>query len=264
MLYVPGEVGIDGAIVAVGWGPSSNALFAATHPEIILNMGHTSLGGLGSSFDGNVSSTLQQVYKGEYSVPQAKNINPPSLTDGYWDWPKFQTPFEWNGVDNLVFDAACAGANNCQILRIGFVPAVVAYSIRRAASLNYKSNNADFATDSVIYDIRFKKRRRLTQAWSAWYELASDKPVFAEPVISPVGQAGGVSVMLELQGADGKPDPFVVGGFIADPTTATPWTLIASEIDGHRFFRFRLSMFANLNTNQGARVTSVQFPYCFQ
>jgi hypothetical protein len=162
-----------------------------------------------------------------------------------------------------VFDAAVAGANNCQILRVGFVPAGIAFPNRRAVSLNSKGTTADFSTDTVIYDIRFKKRRRTTRAISTWYELASDKPVFAAPIVSPVGQAGGVSVLLEVEGADGKPDPFNPGGFIADPTTGTGFTPNASDIDGHRFFRFRLSMFANLTTNQTARVTSVQFPYCF-
>jgi hypothetical protein len=70
-------------------------------------------------------------------------------------------------------------------------------------------------------------------------------------------------VLLEVEGANGKPDPFNIGGFIADPTTGTGFTPNASDIDGHRFFRFRVSMFANLSTNQTARVTSVQFPYCF-
>jgi hypothetical protein len=264
MMYIPADVGADAAIVAMGWGPSSNALFAATHPEIILNMGHTSLQGLGTDFTGNINiGSPQQVYKGQYTIPQAKNINPPGLDNGYWDWPTFQSPFEWNGVNNLVFDAACAGANNCQILRIAFVPAAVAFPSRRAVSRNYKDTAANFANDSVIYDVRFKKRRRTTQAISLWYELASDNPVFAAPIVSPVGQPGGVSVLLEVEGADGKPDPFNIGGFIADPTTGTGFTPNANEIDGHRFFRFRVSMFANLTTNQTARVTNVQFPYCF-
>lgn len=264
MMYVPADVGIAAAIVGVGWGPSSNALFAATHPEVILELGHTSSQTLGSDFVGNVNiGTPQQVYKGQYTIPQAKNINPPGLDTGYWDWPTFQAPFEWNGTNNLVFDAACAGANNCQILRVGFVPAGIAFPNRRAVSLNYKGGTADFVTDTVIYDIRFKKRRRTTQAVSLWYELASDRPYFATPNISPVGQSGGVSVLLEVEGAHGKPDPFTPGAFIADPTTGTGFTPTASEIDGHRFFRFRISMFANLTTNQTARVNSVQFPYQF-
>jgi hypothetical protein len=264
MMYIPSDVGADAAIVGMGWGPSSNALFAATHPEIILNLGHTSLQTLGTDFTGNINiGTPQQVYKGLYTIPQAKNINPPGLDTGYWDWPAFQSPFEWNGVNNLVFDAACAGANNCQILRIAFVPAAVAFPNRRAVSRNYKSSTADFAVDAVIYDMRFKKRRRTTQAISLWYQLASDHPSFAAPIVSPVGQPGGVDVLLEVEGADGKPDPFNIGGFIADPTTGTGFTPVASDINGHRFFRFRVSMFANLTTNQTARITSVQFPYCF-
>jgi hypothetical protein len=66
--------------------------------------------------------TPQQVFEGEYSIPQALNINPPGLTGGFWDWPTFDTPFEFNGINNLVFDAAVAGGNNCQILRVAFIP----------------------------------------------------------------------------------------------------------------------------------------------
>jgi hypothetical protein len=264
MFYVPADVGVAAAIVAIAWGPSSNALFAATHPEVTLNLGHTGVNTLGADFTANINvATPLQVYKGLYNIPQAKNIQPPGLDTGYWDWPAFTTPFEWNGTNNLVFDAACVGANNCQILRVGFVPAGIAFPNRRAVSLNSKSGTAEFATDTVVYDIRFKKRRRTTRAISLWYEVASDNPSFAVPIVSPVGQPGGVSVMLEMEGAHGKPDPFNVGGFIADPTTATGFSTNQSLVDGHRFFRFRLSMFANLTTNQTARVASVQFPYEF-
>jgi len=263
-MYVPADVGNDAAIVGIGWGPSSNALFAATHPEIILNLGHTSLQTLGADFTGNINvGTPQQVFKGQYTIPQALNIKPPGLDTGYWDWPTFQSPFEWNGVNNLVFDAAVAGGNNCQILRVAFIPAGIAFPQRRAVSRNYKSATADFAVDTIVYDISFKKRRRTTQAISLWNELASDFPIFATPILSPVGQPGGVSVLLELEGANGKPDPFVTGAFIADPTTGTGFTPNASEIDKHRFFRFRVSMFANLTTNQTARITSLQVPYEF-
>lgn len=265
MLYVPNDVGIAAAIVAVGWGPSSNALFSATDPEVTLNLGHTSLQTLGGDFGGNINvGTPQQVYRGIYDIPQKKDIYPPVFEGGYWDWPAFSAPFEWNGVNNLVFDSACSGANNCQILRVGFVPAGIPFPNRRAVSLNYKSSTAEFTTDTVVYDIRFKKRRRTTRAVSLWYQLASDNPIFADPIVTPVGQPGGVSYDLELEGAFGKPDPFKPGEFIADPTTGTGFTKTASQIDGHRFFRFRLSMYANLTTNQTARINAVEFPYCFK
>ena len=264
MLYVPSDVGIEGAITGVGWGPSSNALFAATHPEIILGLGHTALQTLGNDFTTNVNvGSIQQVYQGKYDVPQRKDIYPPVFDGGYYDWPTFSAPFEWNGVNNLVFDAACAGANNCQILRIAFIPSGIPFPNRRAVSRNYKSTTADFTVDTVVYDIRFHKRRRTTRAISLWYQLASDLPVFATPILSPSAQPGGVSVLVELEGADGKPNPFQPGSFIADPTTGTGFTPVASQIDGHRFFRFRISMVANLTTNQTARITSFQLPYCF-
>jgi hypothetical protein len=264
MMYTKDDVGIDAAIVGVGWGPSSNALFAATYPEIILGMGHSSLTSLGPDFDANINvGSSQQLYTGQYDVPQAKNINPPGLDNGYWPWPTFSTVFEWNGVNNLIFDAAVAGGNNCQLLREGFIPAGISFPTRRAVSINYHSSVAESATDTVVYDIRFQKRRRTTQAISTWYQLASDNPIFATPILNPVAQAGGVSALLEVEGAYGKPDPFNVGGFIADPTTGTGFSPNASDINGHLFFRFRISMYANLGTNQTVRLSSVQFPYQF-
>ena len=69
--------------------------------------------------------------------------------------------------------------------------------------------------------------------------------------------------MLQLDGAQGKPDPLNPGGFIPDPTTATGWVTDPTLVDGNRFVRFRVAMIANLNTNQTARISSVQVPYQF-
>ncbi len=264
MLYVPADVGDPAAIVGVGWGPSSNALFAATHPSITIRLGHTSVQSLGTDWEANVNlGTAQLLYDGEYSIPQALNINPPGLDTGYWDWPTFKSPFEYNGINNVVFDAKAEGGNNCQILRVAFIPAGVSFPTRRAVSRNAESGTASFATDAVIYDIRFRKRRRTTRATSLYYELAADNPLFATPIVSPSGQSGGVQVVLELDGAQGKPDPFNPGGFIPDASTATGWVTDPSLVDGNRFVRFRVSMISNLSTNQSARISSVQVPYQF-
>lgn len=264
MLYIPQDLGDPAAVVAVGWGPSSNALFAATHPAVEVRMGHTSVQALGSDWNANVNlGTPQLLYDGEYSIPQALNINPPGLDGGFWDWPTFSNPFEFNGINNVVFDAKVAGGNNCQILRIAFIPAGVSFPIRRAVSRDKDQPSAAFATDAVVYDIRFKKRRRTTRATSNFYELASDFPVLAAPIVSPSTQSGGVQVVFELEGAPGKPDPFNPGGFIADPSRATGWVTDPSLADGNRFVRFRVTMVANLTTNQTARISSVQVPYQF-
>ncbi len=263
MLYVPADIGDPGAIVATAWGPSSNALFAATYPDIELLYGHTSAA-LGSDWGANVNlGNPVTVYQGNYDVPQALNIMPPGLITGYWDYPAFTTPFEFNGINNVVFDAIIPGGNNCQILRIGFVPTGISFPTRRAVSRDANSPSASFATDPVMYDTRFKKRRRTTRAVSAWYELASDDPLMANPIVSPSSQSGGVQVVLELEGAHGKADPFNPGGFIADVTTATGYTTQVTDVDGHRFVRFRITMIANLNTNQTARISSTQVPYQF-
>lgn len=275
MLYVPGDVGVKAAITTVGWGPSSNALFAATYPNIILKLGHTSVNALSADFVGNVNvGNPVQVYQGAYTVPQAKNIQPSDGVNatgvtpdpnakGFWLWPNLTSAFEWNGVNNLVFDAGVQGGNNCQILRIAFSAGGVAFPNRRAIGSNYQGDSADLFVEPVVYDIRFNKRRRTTVATSKWYQLASDKPVFANPIVNPAGQPGGVTVLLEMEGADGKPDPLVPGGFIPNTTTATGFTTDVTKVNNHRFMRFRISMAANLTTGQSARLTSVQFPYSF-
>jgi hypothetical protein len=181
-----------------------------------------------------------------------------------YDYPVLTTPFEWNGTSQLVVDYQAKGGDNCQIFRTAFVPGGLAFPTRRAFGNDFQGSTSSFPPDAVIHDTRFKKRRRKTYAVSNWYQVASDTPVFAAPILSPSAQPGGVTVLLELEGAHGKPDPFNVGKFIADPTTGTGYTTVASQIDGHRFFRFRITMTANLTTNQTAIVQAFQMPYCFQ
>jgi hypothetical protein len=275
-LYVPADVGVAAAIVGIGWGPSSNALFAGNYPQVQIDMGHTSTQSLAADYASNIDTGAPvTTYLGPYAVPQQKNIQPSDGVDangvtknpnakGMYDYPVLTTPFEWNGTSQLVVDYQVKGGDNCQIFRAAFVPGGIPFSLRRAYGPDYQGATAAYTPDAVIYDTRFKKRRRMTYAVSNWYQVASDTPVFAAPIINPSGQPGGVTVLLEVEGAYGKPDPFNIGKFIADPTTGTGFTTVASQIDGHRFFRFRFSMSANLTTNQTARITSVQFPYCFQ
>jgi len=274
-LYVPADVGVAAAIVGIGWGPSSNALFGGNYPQLQIDMGHTSSQSLAADYASNIDTgSPVTTYLGEYHVPQMKNIQPADGVDangvtknpnakGMWLYPDLTTPFEWNGTSQLVVDYQAKGGDNCQICRAAFVPGAIAFPTRRAFGNDFQGTVAPNTPDAVIYDTRFLKRRRKTYAVSNWYQVASDTPVFAAPIVNPSGQPGGVTVLLEVEGAHGKPNPFVVGQFIADPTTGTGYTTVASQIDGHRFFRFRFTMSANLTTGQTARITSVQFPYCF-
>lgn len=264
MLYVPSDVGLEAAITHVGWGPSSNAIFAAFYPGVVLRMGHTSVNALGSDFAANYTiGNPLTVFTGDYSVPQAANIKPPGLETGYWNWPDLVTPFEYNGVDNLIFDAAAGGGNNCQILRVGFSPGGGAFPFRSARSRNATSDTAEFALDTLVYDISYQKRRRTTRATSSWYGVPAVTPLYAQPIVSPVGQPGGVQVFMEVEGAPGKADPFNPGVFVPNTALATGWTSDVTEIEGYQFFRFRIVMIANLTTNRTAEVRSLQFPFQF-
>ena len=262
MFYVPADVAEAAAIVSVGWGPSSNALFGAQYPEVTLGLGHTSNTALVADFASNINvGGLVQTFRGPYLVPQAKNIQPSDGTNangvtpdpaagtprGYQLWPLFTTPFEWNGQNNLVFDASVQAGTTCQILRAGFVAFGTPFPARRAIGTNYTASSADYVVETSVYDIRFNKRRRTTKATSLWYELSSDNPSFAAPIISPVGQPGGVTVLVELEGAPGKTDPLNPSRYIPNTTAATGFTTDITQIDGHRFFRFRITMIANLN-----------------
>jgi hypothetical protein len=287
-LFVPADVGERAAIVSMGWGPSSNALFGSSHAEVTLRLGHTSSTALVADFASNVNvGNPVQVYKGPYTIQQAKNIQPTDLPltngvsrdppapppaqppwgvpKGYCAWPAFTTPFEWNGLNNLVFDAACLPGPTCQIIRGSFVAGGTPFPNRRAIGADYQGGTATFTVDSVVLDMRISKRRRTTYATSLWYEVAGDGAQFAAPIVSPVGQPGGVVVSIELEGAPGKPDPLQPGGFVPNTALSTGWVPVTdvSAIDGHRFFRFRVSMATSLSTGQGARITSIQFPYRF-
>ncbi len=263
MLYTATEVGEAAAVTGIGWGPDSNALFAATHPNVDLKIGHSSNNQLGTDLEGNFNVGNEiNVYQGEYSIPQALNISPPGLDTGYWAWPTFTSPFEFDGINNLVFDAACEAANNCQILRVAFQAGGGPLAGRQALVTDADGDTASFI-QPLVYDIRFQKRRRTTRALSLYYEVASDNPAFAQPIISPQGQPGGVQVVLRMQGAHGKPDPFNPGGFIADQTKSTPFTTDAAVIEGRRFVRFEVELIANLTTGQTGLVESIQLPYEF-
>jgi hypothetical protein len=263
MLYLPADVGGAAAIVGIGWGPSSNAVFSASHADIAVSLGHTTLPSLTSGFASNVNvGTMRQAYRGVYDLLPSANVHPPGTDDGYQDLPRFTTPFEWNGVNNLVVDVAALPAGNCQLLRSALVTSS-GYALRRAVARSAAAGSADAGAESRVCDLRFHKRRRTTQAVSLWYETTTNAPKYLPPVTTPVAQPLGTGFLVEMEGADGKPDPFNPGRQIPDPATGTGFTPTYAQIDGHRYFRFRISMFANLTTNATPRLTSVLFPYCY-
>jgi len=154
LMYLPADLGIAAAVTGISWGPDSNALFAASHPNIILELGHSSSNQLSQEFDQNFNVGVpQQVYSGEYDVPQALNINPPNFTDGFWPWPKFDSAFEYDGMNNLVFEQVVEPANNCQILRIAFDPGIGLLSNRHAFSGDSRAATAQFVQPAGVISV---------------------------------------------------------------------------------------------------------------
>ena len=280
-LYTAADLGVAGAITQVSWGPSSNNVFAATHPGVTLRMAHSTLTSLQTSFAANLNLGPTVLgYSGPYAIPAVKNVRPanpqnangisPDLTNtgarnatGFWAWPAFTEPFEYDGTNNVIFDAAVQPAGNCQIQRGVFVGAGAAFGSRRAVASNVNSGSADFAVDAVIYDMAFDKRRRTTRAVSRWYALPGGSPVYGKPIVSPSGQAAGVEVIVEMEAAHAQADPLDPTRLVPRPGTSTGWTSIPEALEGRTLFRFRVTMVANLTTNQTAEIESIQFPYRF-
>ncbi len=130
--FLDSEVGQNGTITDIAWGPDSNATFAAKYPNIILRLGYqkTNTISLATSFNGNYQGSPLVVYTGEYSVAQKLNVgnvevpNPaqspvgnfgcaqpiPAGGDlqclfdftGYYSYPALTSNFDWDEGDPLV------------------------------------------------------------------------------------------------------------------------------------------------------------------
>lgn len=146
------EMGPNGSITAAGWGPDSNATFAAIYPTVFLRAGYQknqSLS-LSPSFSGNYDGKATVLYSGSYQVGQAQNVgntvdsggDPGGYTIGpigtcaaghnapLWDftgfepWPEFNTFFEWDqgdpnvpGDSIFLWDASVSEGDTWQQLR---------------------------------------------------------------------------------------------------------------------------------------------------
>lgn len=135
------EMGPNGSITTVSWGPDSNATFAALYPDVILRVGYqkSSTLTLAPSFSGNYVGTPLIIYKGQYPVGQAANVGnehasigtPPYAQHaplfnfrGYVDWPAPTSYFDWDDGDSSVdgdavflLDASVAEGDTFQQLR---------------------------------------------------------------------------------------------------------------------------------------------------
>ena len=267
--YTPADLGSDGSITALAWGPDSNSLFAATYPNVEIRLGHTpdASGVLDIEFEKNFEDGVPLPhFSGSYSVPQRANINPPDVENGYWPYPSLSTPFDYDGLNAVVVELRCTAGGTCQTHR-GWFNGAVAGAVRRYAVANDRTAEKDNFTQGglnspeVVYDMQFTKRRRITRARSRWFQARTEQPDYADPIVTPPVQSGGASYVLEFQGADGMPNPLNMSLLAPDPGTETPWSTNIQALDGKRFVRFRFVLEANLASEAVPRISSLVIPY---
>jgi len=264
--YSADDIGMEGSVTKIAWGPDSNAVFAANYPNIEIRLGNTKAadGVLGPVFDDNFRDGLPLAhYSGRYDVPQRANIDP-DVTEAFWAFPTLTTPFDYSHVYGIVIDFQVTAADMCQTTR-GWFWGLFAGGpgFRNIIATDRDATMDDYTGGGQpwIADMQFTLRRRVTQAQSKFYDTAQPAPHYSDPIVTPSSQLGGAAVTLEVQGADGMLDSR--GRTVADPATVTTWSTNIDVADSKRFIRFRFKMYANLNSDTVPRVNQVQFPYEF-
>jgi hypothetical protein len=277
-IYLQSELGQSAAITAIGWGPSSNALFASNHPSVIVTLGHTQGDSLSTSMQNNFDvGTPVKVCDTSYTLPQRANIGQsveppvcvPSATapcpdpnaNGFWPLPSFSNFFEYNGKNNVVVDIDAAMGTNYQITRIFFGP--VGFPNRNVYTNT--GSNAGGLVQPVVQDMMFTKKRRTTIAQSLFYDSGQNNPDYSTPILVPAAQSGGTSLQLVYEGAEGIlfPIPGNPNNVIPDPTTYTGFVTNLDQLDGYRFIRFRGTFISNVSTGQVPTLQSLSIPYIF-
>jgi hypothetical protein len=265
-IYLQSELGPASAITAIGWGPSSNALFASYHSAVALVLGHTQGDSLGTTMDNNFDVGIPvKVTDIPYTIPQRATIDPPCNNDscavGYWPMPTFSGFFEYNGKNNLIVDVDAALGTNYQITRIFFGP--VGFPNRHCFGAT--GSAAATLTETAVTDMNFTKKRRTTIGQSKFYDSGVVNPNYSTPILTPSSQTGGTTAQIEFEGADGIlfPIPGNPNNVIPDPTTFTGFVTNIDQLDGKRFVRFRITFVANVNTGQVPIIKSLGLPYIF-
>lgn len=265
-VYTQAELGQSAAITQIGWGPSSNALFASNHTSVAVTLGHSQGDALSTSMSNNFDvGTPVKVVDTSYIIPQRATIDPPCNADscavGYWPLPAFSNFFEYNGKNNLIVDIDSSMGTNYQITRIFFGP--VGFPNRNVFG-NTGSSSASLS-QPVVQDMQFTKKRRTTVAQSLFYDSGQNNPDYSTPILAPATQTGGTSIQLAYEGAEGIlfPIPGNPNNVIPDPTTYTGLVTNLDQLDGYRFIRFRGVFVSNVSTGQVPTLSSISIPYIF-
>jgi len=265
-VYTQAELGGAAAVTQLGWGPSSNALFASNHQRVIVTLGHTQGDSLSTNMPNNFDVGVPvKVSDTSYVIPQRATIDPPCNTDGcavgYWPFATFSNFFEYNGKNNVIVDVDATIGSNYQITRVFFGP--VGFPSRNTFGNTGETTGS--LLQPLVQDMKFTKKRRTTIAQSLFYDSGQNNPDFSTPILSPVVQTGGTAIQVLYEGAEGIlfPIPSNPNNVIPDPTTFTGFVTNLDQLDSNRFIRFRVVFTANVTSGQVPVLNSIAIPYIF-
>lgn len=281
-LYRAGEIGGNGTVTRAAWGPDSDAIFAATYTSTNVYLGHhradTPLTNTSMFAQFDVDGFVRVVGPVTYRVDQASNIGGPGTEDGYFDWPQFQTFFDYDGENDLLIDVEAEegttfqqirtflgvtqlpGGPTCNCVTIftgacnvaAGAPGRQADSIWGSDILNPQPNFA-VANPSPFVDImEFELAKLRSDARSFFYDSGVDDPDYLTPILTPVVQPGGSSLSLQWSASsDGV-------------TVDVDFTSNINACDGFRYIRFSAILRSNIFTLGRARIQQMQIPFTFE
>ena len=282
-LYRRAELGANGTVIRVAWGPDSDATFAATYSQFNMRIGHkralTSLtaGSLFSQFD--VDGFVQVVTNVQYKVPQAADINGAPINNGYLDWPQFNTFFEYDGVNELLIDIEAQEGNTYQTFRTFLAVSKIGGSLCNcttifAGACNINNSAGFRQTDTAwgsdipnpstsaaagifnpspfVHVMEFELAKLRSDAQSKYYDSGTPNPDFLTPIINPLVQSGGATIVFTWSASDDGIEE------------AVPFTPNINSCDGHRYIRWHAVLRSNLFTGARARCALLELPYTFE
>jgi hypothetical protein len=276
-LYRQAELGTAGTVIRTAWGPDSDALFASTYPRVIVKMGHKiagtsfSIGSFDSQFDVDGFVVLADV--DAYKVPQAADVNGDNIKQtGYFDWPELDRFFDYNGTDDLILDVEAEEGTTWQQFRT-FVAAsggppcdcrFVACIVNTSIGLRLMDtvfggdtpnppNSAGFPNPLNAVDVmQFEIATLLSIGQSLYYDTNEEDPTYLTPIIVPVVQAGGSTIVMRYSAS--------ADGLLED----VPFTTNISASNGFRFLRFQAEMRSNIATGLRPRIAKMDIPFTFE
>jgi len=242
-----------------------------------VKMGHKiagtsfAVGSFDSQFDVDGSVVLADV--DDYRVPQAADVNGDGVKQtGYFDWPELDRFFDYNGTDDLILDVEAEEGTTWQQFRT-FVAAsggppcdcrFLACIANTSVGLRLMDtvfggdtpnppNTAGLPNPLQAVDVmQFEIATLLSIGQSLYYDTNELDPTYLSPIIVPVVQAGGSTIVMRYSAS--------ADGLLED----VPFSANISAANGFRFLRFQAEMRSNIATGVRPRIAKMDIPFTFE